>query len=66
MDGSKTSGRIRNWVVDAPGFYTHQWTASDQHGGYVFFVAAVTSGALAGGVPSDQILGLATASLSFS
>ena len=52
--------------VDAPSFYTHQWTAGDPHGGYVFFVAAVKTGALAGGtVPSDQILGLATASFSF-
>ena len=52
--------------VNAPNFYTHQWTAGDVHGGYVFFVTAVTSGALAGGtVPSDQILGLATASFSF-
>jgi len=52
--------------VNAPNFYTHQWTAGDLHGGYVFFVAAVKTGALAGGtVPSDQILGLATASFSF-
>jgi all-beta uncharacterized protein len=52
--------------VNAPNFYTHQWTAGDLHGGYVFFVGAVTTGALAGGtVPSDQILGLATASFSF-
>jgi hypothetical protein len=45
--------------IDAPGFYTHQWTADDLHGGYVFFVAAVKTGTL------DQILGLATASFSF-
>ena len=52
--------------VNAPNFYTHQWTAGDLHSSYVFFVAAVTTGALAGGtVPSDQILGLATASFSF-
>ena len=52
--------------VNAQNFYTHQWTSGDLHGGYVFFVAAVKTGALAGGiVPSDQILGLATASFSF-
>jgi Tannase-like family of unknown function (DUF6351) len=52
--------------VNVPNFYTHQWTAADLHGSYVFFVAAVTTGALAGGtIPSAQILGLATASFSF-
>jgi hypothetical protein len=52
--------------VAAPGFYTHQWAASEHHGGYVFFVAAVKAGALAGGtVTNDKILGLGTAPFSF-
>ena len=50
----------------APNFYLHPWATGDLHGSHVFFVAAVKTGALAGGtVPSDQILGLATASFSF-
>jgi hypothetical protein len=52
--------------VAAPGFYMHEWAASEQHGSYVFFVAAVKAGALAGGIlTNDKILGLATASFSF-
>jgi len=40
-------------------FFTHQWTADDLRGPYVFFVAAVKTGTL------DQILRLATTSYSF-
>jgi hypothetical protein len=48
-----------------PGFYSHQWTAADMRGNWVFFVAAVKTGALAGGtLRADQILGLAATSFS--
>jgi hypothetical protein len=52
--------------VTEPAVFTLQRTAGDLPGPYVFFVGAVRTGALAGGtIPSDQILGLATAPYSF-
>jgi len=52
--------------LTAPSFYSHQWTGTDAHGTYVFFVGAVKTGALAGdSLPSGTILGLATAAFSF-
>lgn len=54
------------FTVNAPNFHTHPWATSDLRGLYVFFIGAVTTGALAGGtVPTDQILGLATAAFTF-
>jgi hypothetical protein len=51
--------------VAAANFYMHQWAASEPHGSYAFFVAAVKAGALASGpLTSDKILGLASASFS--
>jgi hypothetical protein len=43
-------------------FYSHQWTGSDLHGAYVFFIGAATAGALP---TQDKILDLATASFAF-
>jgi hypothetical protein len=52
--------------VSQPTVFTHQRTAGDLHGNYVFFVAAVKTGALAGGtIPNDQILSVSTAPYSF-
>jgi hypothetical protein len=52
--------------VAAPGLYVHQRTPADLPGLYVLFIAAVKTGALAGGtLAADQILGVATASYSF-
>ena len=54
------------FTVRVPDFYTHEWTAGDPRGSYVFFVGAVATGALATGtLTSNQILGLATAPFSF-
>jgi photosystem II stability/assembly factor-like uncharacterized protein len=52
--------------VSQSSVFTHQWTADDQRGPYVFFVLAVKTGALAGGtVGADQVLKLATATFAF-
>ncbi|MGH6689689.1 MAG: hypothetical protein ACREF4_03295 [Gammaproteobacteria bacterium] len=52
--------------MNAPNFFTHPLTASQLRGSYVFFVAAAVAGAVAtGSVTNDQILGLATAPVSF-
>jgi hypothetical protein len=52
--------------VAQPDFYTYQWTGSEPRGPYVFFVLAVTPGALTGStVTDDQILGLAAKTVSF-
>lgn len=49
-------------AVTEPSFYTHQWTASDPRGAYVFFSAAFTAGALADGVVANtEILAIALA-----
>jgi hypothetical protein len=55
------------FFVSQPNIFTHQRTAGDPAGAYVFFVVAVKTGALAGGatVSNDQILGMATAPYSF-
>jgi photosystem II stability/assembly factor-like uncharacterized protein len=51
-----------SFTVSQPTVFTRQWTTADQHGPYVFFVAAVKTGALAGGtIASDQILSVAAA-----
>jgi hypothetical protein len=51
--------------VDVTDLYTHQWTASEPHGPWIFFVGVVTAGSLAGGtIPDESILGLASASFS--
>ena len=45
--------------VSVPNFYSHQWTATDPKGTYIFFVGAVTAGALSGGsLPPGAMLGL--------
>ena len=47
-------------------FYSHKWTGSEPRGTWVFFLAVVNAGALAGGtVPEASIVGLASASFSF-
>ena len=52
--------------VSQPTVFTHQRTAGDPHGAYVFFVAAVKTGALAGGtLANDQILSVASTPYSF-
>ena len=52
--------------VSQPTVFTRQRTAGDLHGPYVFFIAAVKTGALAGGtITNDQILSVATAPYSF-
>jgi hypothetical protein len=52
--------------VSQPAIVTHQRTAGDLRGSYVFFVAAVKTGALAGGtLANDQILSVTTAPYSF-
>jgi hypothetical protein len=54
------------FAVSQPNVFTQQWTADDARGPYVFFVAAVKTGALAGGtLNGDDILRLATAAYSF-
>ena len=56
-----------SFAVNQPNFYSHQWGDSDPRGAYLFFVGVVKTGALAGGVirPED-IVGLATASFTFT
>lgn len=45
--------------VTVPNFYSHQWTAADPKGTYIFFVGAVRAGALSGGsLPPGATLGL--------
>jgi len=52
--------------VSDPTVFTHQRTAGDLQGSYVFFVAAVKTGALAGGtLANDQILSVASTPYSF-
>jgi hypothetical protein len=52
--------------VTVPDFYSHKWTGSEPRGTWVFFLAVVNAGALAGGtVPEASIVGLASASFSF-
>jgi len=52
--------------LSQPTVFTHQRTAGDPSGPYVFFVAAVKTGALAGGtLANDQILSVVTAPYSF-
>ena len=52
--------------VTVPNFYSHQWTGSEPRGTWVFFLAVVNAGALAGGtVPEASIVGLASASFTF-
>ena len=52
--------------VSQSSVFTHQWTADDQRGNYVFFVLAVKAGGLAGdAIADDQILRVATAPFAF-
>ena len=52
--------------VTVPDFYSHKRTGSEPRGTWVFFLAVVNAGALAGGtVPEASIVGLASASFSF-
>jgi hypothetical protein len=52
--------------VTVPDFYSHKWTGSEPRGTWVFFLAVVNAGALAGGtVPEASIVGLASASFTF-
>lgn len=52
--------------VSLPNFYSSQWTGTEVRGNYVFFVAALTAGALSDGVITPiEILALATVAFSF-
>jgi hypothetical protein len=52
--------------VNAPNFYTYQWAGGELRGNYVFFIAALKAGVLAGGaVTNDDVLAVATAPFSF-
>jgi hypothetical protein len=52
--------------VTVPSFFMHQWTGAEPHGGYAFFVFALTAGALADGmVIGNEVLGIAVAPFSF-
>jgi hypothetical protein len=52
--------------VTAPNFYTHQWTAGDPRGNYVFFIAAIKAGTIARGSVTDaDVVGLATGVFAF-
>lgn len=52
--------------VTAPGLYVHQRTLGDPTGPYAFFIAAVKTGALAGGTLAEgDVLGVAVAPYSF-
>ena len=54
------------FTVSQSSVLTHQWTADDLQGSYLFFVLAVRAGALAGGtVDGDQILALVSAPYAF-
>jgi hypothetical protein len=52
--------------VNVPDFYSRLRTAGDQQGTWVFFVAALSSGALSGGtIPEESILAFAASVFSF-
>jgi hypothetical protein len=53
--------------VVVPNFLTHTWTALELQGDYLFFVLALTTGALSDGiVTGDELLGVAGAPYRFS
>src|SRR5262249_22613954 len=54
------------FAVASMDFFSYQWTGSEPHGNYIFFLLAVVPGALADGVLTDaEIIGFAEASFAF-
>jgi subtilisin family serine protease len=57
---------VSPFAVTVPGVASHLWTGTETHGGYVFFILVVESGAISvGPLTGDKVLGVAGAPYSF-